>query len=313
MHMTFAVSLMIVGSALLACQGKKAGEPGGGSAAATAGSGAAAVVDAAAAPGCDLTGEYRVRFFSNGTEGWWLRFNVAGSPLTAEATSPQAMLTLAPGPLAVVGDAATCALTLDIKSENAGDVKVAMTVDPATGAVKGQLTRTKRLEHEKPSVPVTGYRGPNTPPKGSECIAPGMYALDFDRAHPWKNDDADDDGSCKGDVISDYPLGQYLRVEWLGDQLAIDQVKRTLDDKRADKWDDDFGDETVRSSGCDVTLKIAGDGINLDGKVTFASGGAKGVAAEASLKIFWERDESQDTWACESKDLPISFALVKQP
>lgn len=286
---------MIVAAVLVGCEDKKPGEP--------------PRAQAAAAPRCELAGDYRVRFFANGTEGWWLRFKIAGSPLTAEATAPQAMLELAPGPLAVTGDPATCGLVLALDSDNAGAVKVTMTVDPATGAVTGALTRTKHLAGDPPSVPVTGYRGPDAPPKGRECIAPGIYELGFDRAHPWKNDEAEDDRSCKDDVIADHTAGQYLRVEWLGDQLAIDQVVRKGDAA----WSDDFGAETVSSSGCDVTLAMPGDGVNLEGKVTFVDGAARGVASKATLKIIQDRDGAEDVWDCVAADLPINLARVKQP
>src|SRR4051794_5463476 len=88
-----------VALALVGCSPKDAsnGAPATGSATGAAGSGAAPTQPVAHAATCDLSGDYRVRYRSNGVDGWWLRFRVKDGK--AELTANDAMDVFARGQL----------------------------------------------------------------------------------------------------------------------------------------------------------------------------------------------------------------------
>src|SRR6185503_5377083 len=141
-----------------------------------------------AAPACLFTGTYRLRYEANGHKGWWLRFRIAGE--RAELLAPMDVLGVSDlGPLKLTTDQARCALTV-IANGSIGEMKAELLLDPATGKVKGQMTRAKpRYPDEKLPMPVAGVREvmPRVVPPGA-CVRPGVYKLGFTGDKDWKGD-----------------------------------------------------------------------------------------------------------------------------
>lgn len=117
---------------------------------------APAAADAAATV-CSIDGTYRLRFHSNGADGWWLRLRV--DKAKAEVTEKQEMLGLERGPIDTSVDPKTCELKLTKETKQAGKLEIAVVVDPATGAATGELTRSAGADDKAPPPsPIGGLR-----------------------------------------------------------------------------------------------------------------------------------------------------------
>lgn len=283
--------------------GKKKEEAGNatGTAAATGSASGTATGSAESAPAgaaCQLDGEYRLKFPSNGAKGWFLRFEVKGTE--GKITEPQAMLGVDPGPLAAVTpDPAACKLNVRGSGVSAGDIGLALEVDAKTGAVKGQMTRTKAVKDDDKAVAIEGWRTAGAPAMPDACFVPGIYKIQIDPKASWKNADPDDDRSCEDAE----PLDVLVRLEGWGDGISIDQVDN--DPPHAQAW----GDETVTRSGCEVTLKLATEAIELDANLTFVGGKVMGLVTRAKIQVVQESEESEELWDCVTESARID--LVK--
>jgi hypothetical protein len=282
--------------------GKKADEAGTGTGTGTAagtGTGAgtgSTVEDAAAASACELAGDYRLQFRTNGSEGWLLRFSIADGKGTF--TEPQVMLGVDRAPLtAVTLDAAACKLNVRGSGLSSGEIGLALQVDAKTGAVTGQMTRTKAVSEEDKAVPVAGWRTTGAPTMPDPCYVPGIYKVTIDPKATWRN--PDDDRSCK----DQQPTDVLVRVEAWGDSVLIDQVDAEP------PHDQVFGSETVTRSGCEVALGLVSEAIDLNAQLTFVGGQVMGLVTKATIQVVEETDESEEIWSCALET--ASVKLVK--
>ncbi len=305
---------------LLVAAGCKKATPPAGAGSGSAVTGAAATGSAtvgsgsgsagSAAPACDLAGTYRVRYQADGTDGYWLRFKVDGTPAKAVLDSPAQLLKLAPGPIDTAADLASCTLTLTANNAQVGDLKIVLAVDPKTAAVKGELTRTNIKQNSDSPSRLTGVRERTPGPiaAADACIAPGVYTLALDRKHAWKNTDAEDTRPCKN-VVQDNVRPVTLRVEWLGDILTIDTVTDSA------PWTElTYASEDVtRGAACDVELTLNYDAIEIETKLHFASGTFTGTATHAKAQVVEENGESESIWDCETSNLPLTARRIASP
>ncbi len=307
---TLAVTLLASAALVAPAAGcKKKDDAGAGAATGTgtgsaAGSGgeAAAALDAGAAPPCELAGDYRLRFRSNGQDGWWLRFKVSGAGADArgEVTAPAPMLRLDPA-LLVTLDPAACKLEVKGSGKAGGDVALALAVDAATGAVTGQLTRTQAVSDDDRAVAVTGVRDLGAPRPPEPCFVAGLYKLDVDSdaKATWKNADPGDDRSCE-EVMT---LPVMVRVEPVADTIVISPVDGEP------PHEDTFGTVTATRSGCDVALTVGTELLQLEGKVTFAADKVRGTAT-VKHQMIEDGDEGEGLWDCTAQGVTVT--LVRQ-
>ena len=102
-----------------------------------------------------LAGDYRIRFRTNGADGWFLRFTItgAGADARGEITEGQGMLGVDKGPLTAVAlDPSACTLTAKLHGEASDEVALALELDARTGAVKGQMTRARARPSPAPAA-----------------------------------------------------------------------------------------------------------------------------------------------------------------
>jgi hypothetical protein len=218
---------------------------------------------------CDLDGEYRLRFRSNATDGWWFRAHVAG----AKATLPNGVdiLKLPAGPIALTADAAACKLVLSGTSEQAGDIRVELALDVRTNAVTGTLTRSKKIAADDSPVAIRGRRdrGPIAAPA---CLHPGVFELAIDRTATWKmSGDPIRGWSCA--TSQDMPMAT-VRIEPFGDELVVEPV----DSEHKQSFD---RAKVARSGECVLELVLDSESPSkLHGRLTL---GDDTIAGEASL------------------------------
>ncbi|KAB2901612.1 MAG: hypothetical protein F9K40_08390 [Kofleriaceae bacterium] len=297
---TVWMAAVVAIGAIAGCGKKKedAGGTGTGTGTGT-GSGTGTGTGSVAAGGaCELDGQYRLKFPSNGAKGWFLRFEVKGTE--GKLTESQAMLGVDPGPLAAVTlDPAACKLNVRGSGISSGDLGLALEVDATTGAVKGQMTRTKAVKDDDKAVAVEGWRTAGAPAMPDACFVPGVYKIKIDPKATWKNADPDDDRSCADEEALDV----LVRVEGWGDGISIDQVDN--DPPHAQAW----GDETVKRTGCEVELKLVTEAIDLDAYLTFVGDKVTGLVNRAKIQVVQETDESEELWDCVTEKVRVD--LVK--
>jgi hypothetical protein len=287
--------------ALAACtQGKKQDGAGVASGSATAGSGSAI-----AAPNeCEIAGLYRLRFHSNGTDGWWLRLKIQKGK--AEVATPAEMLGLDAGPIDMkVG--ASCALTLTKHTKQAGDITIVLAVD-AKGVVTGTLTRTENADDKaQPTSPISGMRE-TAPPKLPACVHPGLFDIKYDAVKPkWKLDGTPFGGKTKGAckmLVESYPV--KLRLDALGDQILVDESSD------AKPLDQGFGRGKVTRTGeCAITLSIELQDFTITDAVIVLDGDKlTGTAKKAHVQMFEDGEAGENMWSCDSADAQVTGTRV---
>lgn len=294
-HARFAL-VLVAGLAIGACKNKGEAGQGTGTGTASPATMADAAV-AAAAASCELAGNYRLRFRTNGADGWFLRFTVTPDG-KGSFTEPQVMLGVDPAPLAsVTPDVAACKLNVRGTGRNAGDIGLALTVDRATGAVTGQMTRTEGAADEL-NVPVTGWRTAGEPTMPDACFVPGTYKLQISPEATWRN--PDDDRSCKGQQ----PPDVVVRIEAWGNELSIDQV-----DTRP-PYDQTWGEEKATRNGCEVSLELQAEQIELRADLTFVGGQVIGLVKHAKIQVIEETETSEDIWNCTTENTTLALTTL---
>lgn len=275
----FALLLVMTGC------GKKTEEAGSGSGTGPVVAAGSAQPAAQPAAACELAGDYRLQFRTNGSEGWLLRLSIAdGNGAFAE---PQVMLGVDKGPLtAVTLDPAACKLNVRGNGISAGDIGLALEVDAKTGAVTGQMTRTKAVSDDDKAVPVAGWRTTGEPVMPDPCYVPGIYKVQIDPAATWRN--PDDDRSCKGQQPGD----AFVRIEAWGDSILIEHVDAEPPHAQV------FGTETVTRSGCEVAFGLETQAIDLNAQLTFVGGQVLGILTKAKIQVVEETEESEEIWSC---------------
>jgi hypothetical protein len=245
---------------------------------------------------CGFAGNYRLRFFANGTEGWWWRMKVTGDDAapTAELVAPMEILGVTKtGPLDVKTDPATCTLTATAHSDDIGDMIAKVVLDPATSNVTGQYVRTKqRYDDEKVPAKIAGRRDLPGETQGGPgaCIAPGVYELQLGDAN-WKSDWKK--RGCEM-VMLDHVT---FRLEYLGDQIYAEAI-----------GDDVWADTMVAKamSGCALDVEYHDTDGSFTGKLTFAGKDFTGTLATAKYEIREDGDAGENQWACDASNVPVT-------
>jgi hypothetical protein len=302
------------------CKGQdKAPATGSGSAAAGSGSAVAVATGSGSAgsgsaaapvgedppPACDLAGKYRVRFTWNGTDGYWLRFSVGGTPAAVTLDAEPHMLGLKKKVDAKL-DTTACTIAMTHK------YPINLKVDPATHLVEGELVRPGEKDPKYAKTPIRGVHDvPGSAPtmiaKPEACLEPGVYEIAIDKKHKWKNTDDTDDRSCK--ETADMFGTIRVRLEMLGGEVTLDTVE-----EKAPYREVALVDEVVGVKGCEVTFSTTPEGIQLDTKLTFAPGGkVSGVATRAEYQFVEDGDAGENIWSCETKDMPLTIKRIATP
>lgn len=274
-----------------------AGSGSAGSGSDMSGSGSASAAGSGAAA-CDLAGAYRVRYASNGKEGWWFRFTVTGDKATLDEEA--SVLALEPGPLDLKLDTAKCTLTLGMKSRAVEDATMVLTLDPKTHAVTGTFDRKKATDDKEKSTKVAGVHDGTTPPKGPACVTRGIYKIEIAKAAKWKNSDASDDRPCEDPWIA-----VNFLAEPFGDTVAVSL--REFDAPYKEQWGDD---KVTKTGECTADVDLQGEGFKLTAKLTFAADKITGTASLADQQIVEDGDEGENIWNCLAKDAPLEITRI---
>jgi hypothetical protein len=247
-----------------------------------------------APPTCQLDGAYRIRFRSNGVDGWWLRLSITRG--VAQLTAEDAMGVLPQGPLATTVDG--CTATIRGTTEHSGDVVVAFALDPARETLSGTLSRTTYGEGSSgaDTTPIVGRRdvGPLSP---HACLEPGNYELSIGSAAAWKLVAGQPRiGDCNAFANAAFV---HVRVEPYGDELVVVEVN--------DHGVQSFGRAKAALTGdCDATLALAFDDFAVDGTLHFdGSGAITGSATTARYQVMENGTLGENQWACATQHAPI--------
>ena len=278
--------------ALIGCDsGKQKPESTAGSAAAGSGATGSAAPGSAAATACDLSGTYRLRFHSNGTDGWWLRLNVKGKDIgVGGATNMLGLDEL--GPLTPTFDDKACVLTLAKQTKQAGDLKIVLNVVGEN--VTGTLTRTANADDKLAISPITGRRE-TTPPKLPDCIKPGVYQLSVTNVKKWKTEGSPSRGAtCKEMAGTVEP---FVRVELLGDTLFVDEASSS------EQHEQSFGRATVKREGeCGATIALEVQDFKLaNATITFAGDKFSGKTTDFTYEVFEDGEAGENMWSCTTR------------
>jgi hypothetical protein len=256
----------------------------------------AVAIDAAVAA-CNVDGSYRTRFKSNGSEGWWFPFTIAGGK--AQLTQKVPMLDLEPGPLGLAVDG--CKVKVTTKSDHAGDVTLAFTLDPNANTFAGQLNRMKPAD-EPPSQPVTGRR--DVAPLATACLRPGVFHLVM-TTKKWKLSEGEPRFGMTCKEMGDPVTQATVRIQPYGDELIVDEVSGEPD------YGQSFERGEVKKLGdCDLELKLAIQDFDFTAKLTLAGDKITGTASDAHYQFFEDGDAGENLWGCKAKNIPITGTRV---
>lgn len=262
--------------------------------------GSAASAPATEAPRCDLVGTYRLRFASNGTDGWWWRFAVTetNGALSGNLSAPIPVLGIEQtGPVDLRRAPSGCAMTVTA-SGTIGDMIATLSLDEATNKVTGQLTRAKpENAAENPPAPMSGMRdAPGaTPTPAGACVEAGVYELVLDPKAKYQPDPAEE--KCDPRLLDKL----RLRLEHLGPELYGDSL-----DKQGAEIP---GGLVVKSfKGCDVELEHLGvDGsTRVVAKLTFSGTNVTGTATTATYRILEDGEDGENMWNCTADNVPMT-------
>jgi len=250
---------------------------------------------------CDFAGSYRFRFLSNGSDGWWFRFTVDGTPAKATLVENVEVLALKAGRLEMTADPTQCKLTLRTKGKAVGQLVMTIVLDPKANAFKGKLTRTKATDVAEQEVTINGIRDVDAQQSGESCVVPGIYRIDFDPIARWRNADKGDKRSCKR--TEDWLRPLFVRVEPFGKTLAISKVHS--EPPYAEEW---AIDSTELHGDCDVAAKISDSELELESRLTFAKDRVTGIAVKVNQQVY---EDEGNIWNCVAKNSPLSVTRVR--
>ncbi|HUJ60604.1 MAG TPA: hypothetical protein VLX92_19015 [Kofleriaceae bacterium] len=250
---------------------------------------------------CDFSGSYRIRFASNGSDGWWLRWKIAGGK--AEVTAKDVMDVFPQGPVAFAADG--CTGTISAHTDHSGDTRLVFTLDPASNAIAGKLSRTlgggSGADNGPETVPVAGRR--DVGPLGPACVKPGVYQLGFAKAK-WKLEEGHPRAlSCKD---MNEVAATRVRIEPLGDQLFVDEVS-------GDANEQGFGrGKATRTGDCayDVVYEI--ETFKLDGSLVFAGDAVTGRAKQMHYTFIEDGTAGENEWTCATRDAELAIKRIAE-
>jgi hypothetical protein len=249
--------------------------------------------DASSRPACDLDGNYRLRFRSNGADGWWLRYKISGGK--AELVARDVMELFPQGPLTFVQDG--CTGTISGATEHSGNTKLVFTLAPASNAIAGDLSRARGGEDKNgpQTVPVTGRRdvGAIAAPA---CMKPGIFEITVGKTR-WKLAEGRPRmGNCK-DMIE--MATARVRIEPLGEHLFVDEV--------GDKNEQSFARGVVKPiSDCELGLALEVQDFSFDGTIKLDGDTITGKAKAARYQVFEDGEDGENLWACKTTNAPLA-------
>lgn len=262
--------------------------------------GSAASAPASEARGCDLVGTYRLRFASNGTDGWWWRFAVTetNGALSGNLTTPIPVLGIEQaGPVDIRRDTSGCAMIVTA-SGTIGDMIATLRLDEPTNKVTGELTRAKpRDAADQAPAPMSGVRdapGAKPTPAGA-CVEAGIYELALDPKAKYQPDNTED--KCDTRLLDKL----RLRLEHLGPELYGDALNK--------QGAEIPGGLVVKSfKGCDVELEHVGmdESTRVVAKLTFSGTKVTGTATTATYRMLQDGEDGESMWNCTAENVPIT-------
>lgn len=249
---------------------------------------------------CDLSGSYRFRFLSNGHDGWWFRFTLAGTPPKAMLMEDVEVLALKAGRLTVAPDPARCGFTLSEKGRVVGKLVIAVDLDAKANTITGKLTRSKATDEAEKSLTINGVRDLGGAGAAAACIVPGIYKVELAPNVRWRNANKDDKRSCKH-ALED--LGAlFLRVEPFGKTLAIGRREKEPPYKETSAT------ETVTLlDDCNVTAKVVDAELAFEARLTFAGDEVTGTALEVNQQVI---EDDANLWNCVAKKVPLKLNRI---
>ena len=247
---------------------------------------AALAIDAAPSS-CDLDGRYRLRFRTNGADGWWMRLNVVNHQ--ASVGSDADMLGLAEATPVTTVDLATCALTVTARTAKHGEIRVALVI--AGNQVAGTLARSD--EHEDKISPIAGLRE-TTPPEVPACLHPGVYEVAVTNVKTWKTDGTPSFGSCR--ELADLHTPR-VRLELLGRELYVDEVHSEPPYRQT------FGRAQVRREGdCRFTLSLEVQDFRLhEAKLELRGDKVTGTTTDFTYDVMEDGEAGENLWSCHAQ------------
>jgi len=257
----------------------------------------------AAAPVCSFDGTYRLRFHSNGADGWWLFLTVKDSAVQITGGQPE-MIGLGWGKVAATLDPTRCTIVLASQTPRAGDMKLTL-VPTSDGTVSGNITRTDAYGvANEPNTPVKGRRE-SAPQVTPACLKVGVYKLETDPKTTWKLDGTPRvPMGCKEAA----PINSvsYVRVSVLGPELYVDEVAP------GQPWDQRFGRGIVTRDGdCAITLAFDKEDVRFtNAKLVFDGGVVTGTAGTMSYDFFENGEAGENHWKCSSTQVKLAGTRV---
>jgi len=247
---------------------------------------AAVAIDAPQASSCDANGHYRLRFRTNGADGWWLRLDVANNQATV--VSDAEMLGLIGAPAVTTLDPKTCTLTVVAKTVKHGEIKLALVV--AGDQVAGTLARSD--EYQDKISPIAGLRE-TQPAKPFACIRPGVYEVSVVHVKKWKTDGKPSIGNCRD--FADIHKA-YVRLEMLGPNWYVDEVHSEP------PYSQRFSRATVRREGeCAMTVSLEVQDFKLhEAHVELRGDKVSGTTTDFTYEVMEDGDAGENMWSCHT-------------
>jgi hypothetical protein len=249
------------------------------------------------APTCSLDGDYRVRFSSNGTDGWWLPFTIAGGKATV--TARVSMFGWDKAGTAMTLAVEGCTAKLAGKSENAGDIGLSFTLDPKTNAITGELTRTAGADEQTPAKqPVKGRKDVGGL-GGPACLKPGVFELHANGT--WKLAEGSPRFGMTCKSMAEPATQAFVRIQPLGDDIVVNEVENSPNHEQAGG-----SFEVKRLGDCELDVKVGVQDFDFDGKLTLASDTITGTSPEAHYSFMEDGDAGENLWSCKAKNATIT-------
>jgi hypothetical protein len=259
------------------------------------GSAAAPVADAASSS-CDVNGSYRLRFRTNGEDGWWMRLRVVNNQATVDSDAE--MLGLLGAPTVTTVDRNACSLTLTANTAKNGEMKVALVV--AGDKVAGTLARSDPYEDK--IAPISGLRE-IAPPDLPKCLHPGVYEVSVGSVKKWKLEGHPKIGGCK--EMADLNV-IHVRLERLGSELYIDSVSGEP------PYGQTFGRATVRRRGdCMFTMGIEVDDFRLhEAQIELDGDTGTGTTSDFTYQVMEDGEAGENMWQCHTQHGAVAWKRV---
>jgi hypothetical protein len=249
--------------------------------------GSAAVAIDATPSSCDVNGRYRLRFRTNGADGWWMRLDVKHNQATV--VSDAGMLGMIGAAQVTTVDLEACTMTVTSSSVKHGEIKVALVI--AGDQVAGTLARTEAYEDK--ISPISGLRE-TVPAQVPACIHPGVYEIAVTNVKTWKTEGRPSIGGCR--ELADLHTA-HVRLEMLGHDLYIDEVHGEP------PYGQTFGRAQVRRNGdCAIVMGIEVQDFTLRQAALELHGDKiTGTTPDFTYEVMEDGEAGENLWKCHTR------------